>query len=372
MKKIIISIILISLLLPVFCLAQEQPAPAEPTQPINVFYARALVKDIQETQKQEQLDGTTQVITQQEVSLLILNTKLADQEFTIINEVTTNPLDIKLTKGDKLIVNIEEYSNNEYRIFITGYYRLNGILLLIGLFLLLLIILGGSQGVKTVISLILSIILIFKILIPQTLNGTDPILIALIISVAIAIITLTFIGGFNKKAFIAILGTLGGLIIAILISFIFAKLTYLNGLSTEEARTLFYKFPNIDPQGVFFAGIIIAALGAVMDVAMSIASSLTEIKQANPNIGFSKLFKSGINVGKDIMGTMSNTLIFAYVGVSLPLLLLYTEFGDSYINFINLDFITDEIVRSIGGSIGLITVIPITSLLAAFLYSKKK
>ncbi|MBD3359769.1 MAG: YibE/F family protein, partial [Candidatus Buchananbacteria bacterium] len=230
----------------------------------------------------------------------------------------------------------------------------------------------GSQGVKTVISLILSIILIFKILIPQTLSGTDPILIALIISIAIAIITLTFIAGFNKKAFIAILGTLGGLLIAIIISFIFAKLTYLNGLSTEEARTLFYKFPDIDPQGVFFAGIIIAALGAVMDVAMSIASSLTEIKQANPHINFSKLFKSGINVGKDIMGTMSNTLIFAYVGVSLPLLLLYTEFGDSYINFINLDFITDEIVRSIGGSIGLITVIPITSLLAAFLYSKKK
>ncbi|MBD3360035.1 MAG: hypothetical protein GF365_05015, partial [Candidatus Buchananbacteria bacterium] len=189
MKKIIISIIFISLLLPIFCLAQEQPAPTEPTQPIDIFYARALVKDIQEIQKQEQLDGTTQVITQQEVTLVILNTKLADQEFTIINEVTTNPLDIKLTKGDKLIVNIEEYSNNEYRIFITGYYRLNGILLLIGLFLLLLIILGGSQGVKTVISLILSIILIFKILIPQTLSGTDPILIALIISIAIAIIT---------------------------------------------------------------------------------------------------------------------------------------------------------------------------------------
>ena len=109
-----------------------------------------------------------------------------------------------------------------------------------------------------------------------------------------------------------------------------------------------------------------------MDVAMSIASSLTEIKEAKPEISFKKLFTSGIKVGKDIIGTMSNTLIFAYVGVSLPLLLLFQQFGDSYKIFLNLDFIADEIVRSIGGSIGLIAVIPLTSFIGAFLYSKSK
>jgi uncharacterized membrane protein len=364
--KFFILLILITILFsPSYCFAQEE-------KPINVFYAKALVTDIETKTISQIINETTNVTSQQELTLKILNSKLADQEFKIINEITSNPVDIKLADNDKILVSIEEYPDNNYKIYITGHYRLNGILLLIGLFILLLIILGGKQGFKTVISLILSIILIFKVLIPQTLAGTNPVLIALIISIAIAIITLFLIAGFNKKSFIAILGTLGGLIIAIIVSYIFAKLTYLNGLSTEEARTLFYKFPEINPQGIFFSGIIIAALGAVMDVAMSIASSLTEIKTAKPEISFSQLFKSGINVGKDIMGTMSNTLIFAYVGVSLPLLLLFAEFGDNYTNFINLDFIADEIIRSIGGSIGLITVVPITALLAAFLYSKKK
>jgi len=363
-KKTLIIIFLACLFIPIAVFAQEQP--------IDIFYAKALVTKVESKTITEKIDNVTNVTTQQEINLKILNSKLANQEFQIINEITNNPLDIELNTNDKILVSIEEFSDNNYKIFITGYYRLNGILLLTGLFIILLIILGGKQGFKTVISLILSILLIFKVFIPLTLSGFNPILIALIISVAIAIITLFLIAGFNKKSLIAILGTLGGLIVAIIVSYIFAKLTYLNGLSTEEARTLFYKFPEINPQGIFFSGIIIAALGAVMDVAMSIASSLTEIKTAKPEINFSKLFKSGMNVGKDIMGTMSNTLIFAYVGVSLPLLILYTKFGDNYINFINLDFITDEIIRSIGGSIGLITVVPITAIIGAFLYSQVK
>lgn len=371
LNKILFLTLLLSLI-PLSGFAQEPTTPIEPEKPIEVFYAKALVKDIQEIQKQEQIDQAIKTITQQELTLLILNSKLADQEFKIINEITNNPLDIKLKQGDKIIINIEEYSEDNYKIFIIGYYRLPAILGLISLFILFLILLGGKQGLKTVISLIFSIFLIFKFLIPQILNGTNPLILALIISVLIAFITLILIAGLNKKALIAILGTLGGLIIAIIISYLFAKLSYLNGLSSEEARTLFYKFPEINPEGIFFAGIIIAALGAVMDVAISIASSLTEIKEANPQANFNRLFKSGIKVGKDIIGTMSNTLIFAYVGVSLPLLLLYTEFGDSYINFLNLDFITDEIVRSMGGSIGLIAVIPITALLGAILYSQTK
>ncbi len=389
--KYLFAIILISLLIkPVFCLAQEEntatktqdAVAAEDTtdnqnqlqimDPLSVFYATALISKINETQIEEETGQGKQVTQKQEVTLKLLSSKLKDKEFTVINEITNNPYDLKLKQNEKILVNIEEYPNNNYKIFIAGYYRLSGIIALFLLFLILLIILGGKQGLKTVISLIISIILIFKILIPQTLKGHNPVIIALIIAILITIITLFLITGYNKKSLIAILGTLGGLVVAVIISYIFTKLTYLNGLSTEEARTLFYESPQINSQGIFFAGIIIAALGAVMDVAMSIASSLTEIKKVNPNLHFRNIFKSGINVGKDIMGTMSNTLIFAYVGVSFPLLLLYGKFGDSYINFLNLDFITDEIVRSLSGSIGLIAVIPLTSLIAAFLYSKKK
>jgi len=390
MKKILIFFLILSVFLPFTCRAQEyatensenlsqpediKPQPeeiiSEEIEPLNEFYAQAEVLKINDI-KVEEKDLTTQVVLKQEVKLKILNTKLKNQEFTLINEVSTNPLDIKLSQGQKILVNIEEFENEQYQVYIVGYYRITGIILLTILFVVLLILLGGKQGFKTVISLIISILLIFKILIPQILNGQNPLLISLIISLLVAIITLFLIAGVNKKALIAILGTLGGLIFAILISYIFVRLTYLNGLASEEARILFSKFPQINPEGILFSGIIIAALGAVMDVAMSIASSLSEIKNNNKDISFIQLFNSGIRVGKDIIGTMSNTLIFAYVGVSLPLLLLYEQFGDSYLNFINLDFITDEIVRSLGGSIGLIAVIPITAILGAFLYRSKK
>jgi len=340
--------------------------------PINSYYATAKVTNVENQLIEEKVDDITHVSSEQYITLKILNSKLKDQEFTIINEITSNPVDLELQKNDKIIVNIEEFTEQSNKIYIVGYYRLTGVISMVFLFFLLLIILAGKQGLKTIISLLISIILIFQILIPQILNGHNAIILTLIISLLVTILTLTLIAGINKKALIAILGTLTGLIIAIIISYVFAKLSYLNGLSTEEARTLFYKFPNINPHGIFLSGIIIAALGAVMDVAMSIASSLQEIKDARPDIGLRKLFKSGIKVGRDIIGTMSNTLIFAYVGVSLPLLLLYQEYGDSFKIFVNLDFITDEIVRSIGGSIGLIAVIPMTSLFAAFLYSKTK
>jgi len=364
MNKKIIIIILFFLLLPLISLAQEKPD--------SVFYAKAFVKEIKETRMEEEINGIKQIAYKQEVILKILSGELKNREFTFINEITNNPLDIKLSQGDKIIVNIEKYKDQEHKIFIVDYYRLPGLAALIVIFLLFLIIIGGRQGFKTVLSLIFSIFLIFYILIPKILTGSNPLILAFLISIFITLIALLFISGWQKKTLIAILGTLGGLIIAVLISFLFTKLTYLTGLSTEEARTLFYKYPKIDPRGVFFSGIIIAALGAVMDVAMSIASSLNEIKSATQKISFAKLFKAGIQVGKDIMGTMSNTLIFAYVGVSLPLLLLYKDFGSTYRNFINLNFVADEIIRSIGGSIGLIAVIPITALIGAFLYTKDK
>lgn len=357
-------------LIPSFCLAQESEVP-EIQKPIGEFYAIAEVLDIQEVQIEEE-GKTTQVISKQELSLKFINSKLKDQEKKIFNEITTNPVNLEINKGDKILVNIEEYPDQQFMFYITDFYRLNGLLGLIILFAVLVILIGGKQGIKTLISLGISILLIFYILIPQTLNGISPLLLALGISVVVAVITLLLISGFNKKTLAAILGTLGGLIIAIIVSVIFSKLSYLTGLSTEEARSFSYKHPEISAQGIFFAGIIIGALGAVMDVAMSIASSLNEIKQAKPDINFKQLIKSGINVGKDIMGTMSNTLIFAYVGASLPLLLLYADFGGSYQTFVNFDFIADEIVRSLGGSIGLICVIPITALIGSFFYSNKK
>ncbi|PIY78748.1 MAG: YibE/F family protein, partial [Parcubacteria group bacterium CG_4_10_14_0_8_um_filter_35_7] len=121
-----------------------------------------------------------------------------------------------------------------------------------------------------------------------------------------------------------------------------------------------------------FASIIIGALGAVMDIGMSISSSVTEVKKTYPYARMQELIKSGLTVGRDVMGTMVNTLIFAYVGVSLPLLLLFTKYGGSYLKFLNFEFVAEEVVRSIAGSIGLVAAIPLTAIIAGYLEGAKR
>ncbi|MDI6706783.1 MAG: YibE/F family protein, partial [Bacillota bacterium] len=218
-------------------------------------------------------------------------------------------------------------------------------------------------------SLAVMIFLILKILIPYMLKGYSPIMLSVVVTVISTVITFLLVGGVTIKSLSAIIGTAGGVLIAAGIAVIVGKLARLTGLGVEEARMLMYIPQGIefDFQGLLFAGIIIGSLGAVMDVSMSIASSMDEVKHANPDIATNDLIKSGMNVGRDIMGTMSNTLILAYTGASIPLLLLLSAYENTLSSVLNFDFITTEIVRSLAGSIGLIVTIPLTAFITGFL-----
>ena len=341
---------------------------------INVFYEKARVLSIQEKTKEletTEVGGQKGVIVVQDIKIKVLSGELSGLEKNIENTLSLNPLDIKLKEGDNILLYIEQFPDGEYSFQIQSYYVFGTTILLILLFLLTLIIIGGLQGLKAVISLSVSVVMIFKILIPMTLKGINPIILSLIISAAIAIITLLLISGFKKKTLAAILGTVGGVALSAIIATIFGNLTHLNGLADEHARILFDQFPNLNYKGLLFAGIIVGALGAVMDVAMSIASTIAEVKKAQPDIPKGKLIKAGLAVGKDVMGTMSNTLIFAYVGSSLFLLMLFSNESESYIKFLNFNFVTEEIIRSIAGSIGLVLAIPLTAIIAGYLEDRK-
>ena len=176
----------------------------------------------------------------------------------------------------------------------------------------------------------------------------------------------------QKKTLAAIAGTTGGFIIAGTLSYISGKMVNLSGFDSEEATMLRFipQTISFNFQGILFAGIIIGALGAIMDVAMSIASSMDELHQQKPLINFKEHFRSGINIGKDIIGTMSNTLILAYTGSSIPLMLLFVAYQMPIIRVINLDIIATECVRALSGTIGLAVTIPITVLCSALLYMK--
>lgn len=341
---------------------------------ISHSYEKAVVLSVEDIVEEidKKDNGGKEIISAQKLKIKILSGEHKNDEKEIKNSISNNPLDLDIKKGDKILVYIEDLQNEEYTTQVQGFYVLPSLIFLIVLFFLVLLVIGGKQGLKAIISLAVSIFLIFKLFIPRALSGDSPILLSLIVSAIIAIVTLTLISGFSKKTVSAILGTIGGVASAALLAIIFGNFAHLNGLSDENARIMFAQFSGFDFKGLLFAGIIIGALGAVMDVAMSISSTISEVKKANQQIKRIELIKAGLAVGKDIMGTMSNTLIFAYVGSSLFLILLFTQYGESYLNFMNFNFVAEEIVRSIAGSIGLILAVPLTAIIAGYLENREK
>ena len=233
---------------------------------------------------------------------------------------------------------------------------------LIVIFAAALIIVGKKNGLKALITLGITVGLIFGIFLPCIIRGFNPILLALAVCSSATVITLLIISGNNKKTYTAIIGTIGGVIIAGIFAFIAGKILMLTGLGNEDAQMLAFipQHRRIDYQGLLFAGIMIGALGAVMDVAMSISSAMWEIISVSPDISKKQLIKSGMNIGRDIIGSMSNTLILAYVSTSIPVLLLFILFSNGFTEIINLELLASEVLRAVAGSIGLICTIPIT------------
>lgn len=240
------------------------------------------------------------------------------------------------------------------------------------LFLAGLTLIGGKKGLKTIVTLIFTILAIAQVLLPLILKGYNPIALSVGICALIIIVTLVIISGINRKTLAAIVGTTGGVIIAGFLALIVGYMANLNGLGNDESIHLILFTRDIDFKGLLFAGIIIGSMGAIMDVGMSISSAMHEIALANPHITTENLISSGMNVGRDIMGTMANTLILAYVGASLNLMLFLTAYEPSLVQILVKDTITAEIVRSLAGSIGLIFTIPLTAVVSGFLRNRKR
>ncbi len=304
------------------------------------------------------------------VEIKILNGPFRDQEISVYHITGGNPsYDIIVEPGDKVLLEAEVVEGELVSAYIADHIRDTFIYLLIGLFVLLVLLIGGKSGLRSLLSLLITVILIAQVFLPLLFRGYQPLLLAVLLSVLSIIITMIIIGGMNRKTLAAIIGTASGVLVAGVLAYAFGNLTKLTGLSHEETQMLMYipQETQFNYQGLLFAGIMIGALGAVMDVGMSVASSMFEIKKVSPQISLWDLFRSGMNVGRDIMGTMTNTLILAYLGSSTPLLLLFYAYNVPIQRILNLDTIGTELVRAFSGSIGMVAAIPLTALVAAWL-----
>ncbi len=287
----------------------------------------------------------------------------------IANDLQGNPYDVKVKAGDKVFLYAEQRVGQPTEYFVQDHWHLDGLMIWGAVFLVLVLIFGKKKGIKALLTLGLSLLLIFGVLIPQVQAGYSPVLVTLLIALAVTLITILILTGFTRKALTAILGTMGGVITATIFAYLVGFSTHLSGLGTEDGRILALHFPDLNFQGLLFSGMIIGALGAVMDVAISIASGLEEVKKHNHRITTKELASSGMAIGRDIFGSMLNTLIFAYAGASLALILLFSAFKTDLVELLNYGFISEEIVRSLVGSFGLLATIPLTAVIAGFLHS---
>lgn len=362
--------LILRIIVAVACVTSVVPTPVQAQTPgaNDGSYERAEVLQVQNETRQVSSTTSEQVRVYQ---VRFLSGAIKGQNHTIIDDISSNPYQIRPDMGDKIVVLLQPGDQPQaWNFYIEGFDRRAAIFWLVALFVLMLVLLAGWQGVKVASSIGISLLLIGYILIPSFLRGWNPVPIAILLGGIFTLLSCGLGSGWNRKAIVTAVGTMGGALIAYLLSLVFVDLTHLSGLSTDEDRLFFQKNPGLDPRGLLFAGIIIAAVGVLEDVAVSIVSGVSEVHRANPRLGFQHLFLSGMAVGRDHMAALANTLVYAYVGASLSSLLLYKQFGESWLKFINFDTVVDEIIRSLCGTIGLIFTVPITALLAAWTVTK--
>jgi len=281
-------------------------------------------------------------------------------------EVRNNLMDQTLREfgsGDRVMVSLSDFAFQ-----VATQDRSIVLVVTIAFFLVLLSVIGGKRGIASVIGLIFEIATIIFILIPLTLAGHSPILMAILTGTLMVIVSITLLAGVGAKSLSAILGCLSGMIIAALFAMIASHFAFITGFHTNQAGFLNAIADNLSITGIFISGVIIASIGAIADSSISIASAMEEVKSSNPDITAKELAKAGFNVGRDVMGTMSNTLILAFVGSSFGLVLINMARDVTLLYFLNTNGIGIEIIQGVAGSIGIILTVPITTLIATKLF----
>jgi len=280
---------------------------------------------------------------------------------------------VYVTEGDKVIVRVDNLDLG-YSVSIYNYNRTNILLGFVLLFFLSLIIIGGKQGFRSVLGLIFTLVCVFFLLIPLVLKGFPAIPTTVVILTLTTIVCFLLLGGLKPKIVSAILGTVFGVVFAAVLATIVGMLTSISGFQMEEAESLLLiaTSSSLEIKGLFICGVLIAALGAVMDVAMSISSAIEELHINNPTMTVKELFISGMNIGRDAMGTMSNTLILAFAGSGLNMIITIYSYGVPFKQLINTDFVAIELIRGIAGSMGIIFTVPAVSIIASMTVIKVK
>lgn len=379
MKLLVFLPLVLFLLFPAFSFAQEQnPTPLEKQntniqQPPKQDFFKAIVVEVIE-QEEREFEG-------QKNYYQIIRIKITDgsekNKFTIVENGKNMQIkkDQLVQKDDEIIVSKLSYPTGKSVYSIYDYYRLNTLVVFLIIFLLAVVLIGGLKGLGSITGMILSLGVLIVYIIPNILKGHDPLTITLIGSVVILLTTTYLAHGISKKTTIALISTLVSLFITAAFAIAAININRITGLGNEDFFALQVGPTSIiDIKGLFLSGIIISTLGALNDITTTQSATIYELKHANPKLTFNKLLSKGLNVGKEHIASLVNTLILAYVGSAFAVFIFLILNPNNFPIWVmlNNEIISDEIIRIIAGSVGLLLSVPIVTFIAAYVFSTIK
>ena len=281
---------------------------------------------------------------------------------------------IPLKSGDSVTLTVSTFENGDVQATVYEYDRSTPVLIVVGLFLLVTLLVGGRTGAKALLGLVFTVLCVFLLLFPSLMKGAATLPTTFLVCVFVAAVSFVLLGGVREKTVCALLGTVAGMAFALIFALISQRILRIDGMRSADIEPLLQLRQTGTPiglRGLLAAGVILSALGAVMDVAMSLSSALSEVHDADPGMDWRALFRSGMNIGRDMVGTMTNTLILAFLGSGLVLILYIYTLGLSPHQLMSSAFLATEVVTAVSSSIGVILSVPFTALISAWAYGSR-
>lgn len=373
--KLTLIVLAVSALVFIALFMWARPEKSEPLEASEyVEYEKAEVTGILSDNTEIDPASDNAYRGEQLLTAIVKTGRYKDEELLVYNY--TGPLyGVPVSEGDSIIISISTHADGQHNAVVYEYNRIPALAIVIIIFCIFTVLIGGKTGLKSLIGLLFTILCLFTILIPMLLKGAPTLPATFLMCAYISLVSFVILGGVHRKTISAFLGTFAGTALAMIFGLIAQYASRINGLRISDVEPLLQLRQSGTPiglSGLLVAGIIISALGAVMDVSMSISSALEEVHQANPELTARQLFRSGMNIGRDMAGTMTNTLILAFLGSGFTLIIYLYSLGLSFYQLSASAYAAIEIISGISSSIGMILTIPLTAIIASTLLKKMR
>ena len=338
-----------------------------------ISYSKGTVVRITSENLEQVKDDRSRYIGTQKIVVKMREGEFKGNEISISNDLSTTH-NVRAGVGQSLVIKVDHPKNTTPFFTVYNYDRTPGILLIVFLFAVFMIIVGRAKGLKSVIGLTFTLFFILTFLLPMIYHGFSPILSCVVTILVTVTLSMLLLNGFSSKTVVAIISTMLGVLISAAFYTLFSAVLHLSGysLSESEELVLIHQSTGLQINQILFVGILIASFGAVMDMTMSVASSLYEMKHVHPAMTSMEVIQSGMEIGKDMIGTMCETLILAFTGTGISTLLVIISYGTQFDQLLSSDYIAVEVIHSITGGMAVILSVPITAVLSAGFFTRAK